>query len=56
MDQLRYDAYSPIRPSKRISALDVIKRFQRAWDTTWRYLKKPPTYVGTGTTPAGTAK
>ena len=55
-DRSKYGAYSPTRPSKPIFALDVIKRFLRAWDTTWQCLKKPPIYVGTGTTPAGIAK
>ena len=56
MDQLRSAAYSPTRRSKPISALDVIKRFLRAWGTTWRCLMTPPTFAGTGTMHAGTAK
>ena len=56
MEQLRYAVYSPTRRSKPIFALDVIKRFLQAWDTTWRCLKKPPICVGTGTMRAGTVK
>ena len=55
-DQSKYVAYSPIRPSKLISALDVSKRFPRAWDTTWRFLTMPPICVGTGIMRAGTVK
>jgi len=56
MGRSKYGAFSPIRPSKPIFALDVIKRFLRAWDTTWQYLTTLPIYVGTGTMHAGTAK
>ena len=55
-DLLKSVAYSPIRPSKRISALDVSKRFLRAWDTTWRCLMTLPICVGTGIMRAGTVK
>ncbi len=55
-DQSKYGAYSPIRPSKRIFALDVSKRFLRAWDTTWRCLMTLPICVGTGIMRAGTVK
>ncbi len=55
-DQLKSVAYSPIRPSKRISALDVSKRFLRAWDTTWRCLMTLPICVGTGIMRVGTVK
>lgn len=55
-DQLKSVAYSPIRPSKRISALDVSKRFLRAWDTTWQCLMTLPICVGTGIMRAGTVK
>jgi len=55
-DQSKYVAYSPIRPSKRISAPDVSKRFPRAWDTMWRCHRTLPICVGTGITRVGTVK
>gem|GEM_PF-6387389 len=55
-DLLKSVAYSPIRPSKRISALDVSKRFLQAWGTTWRCLMTLPISVGTGIMRAGTVK